>query len=283
MTAVPDAGRSAATPRREHGDGATLRLLSFNMQAGAHFERYHHYVTRPWRHVLPHGARKRNLERLAGLLADYDLVALQEADAGSLRSGFTNQVEYLADAAEFGWFSVQTNRRIGGITHTCNALLMRRKPSEVRDYALPGTLPGRGALWARFGDGGDALLVVVVHLSLGPRARMRQIEFLRGIIDEHRHVVVMGDFNCPATAREMLQLYERTPLTPPAASPATFPSWAPVRGIDHILLSDTLESLRCEAPAFGLSDHLPLALTARLPGDCAWARLPGATDEELEP
>lgn len=275
MTAPPQAGRRGAED--------ALRLLSFNIQAGAHFERYHHYVTRPWRHLLGHGARRRNLQKLAGLLADYDIVALQEADAGSLRSGFTNQIEFLAEEAGFGWFSVQTNRRIGGITHTCNALLMRRKPSEVRDYALPGTLPGRGALWARFGDGGDALLVVVVHLSLGPRARMRQIEFLRGIIDEHRHVVVMGDFNCPATAREMLQLYERTPLTPPAASPATFPSWAPVRGIDHILLSDTLESLRCEAPAFGLSDHLPLALTARLPGDCAWARLPGATDEELEP
>lgn len=247
-----------------------LRLLSFNIQAGAHFDRYHHYVTRPWRHLLPHGARRRNLQKLAGLLADYDIVALQEADAGSLRSGFTNQIEYLAESSGFGWFSVQTNRRIGGITHTCNALLMRREPSEVRDYSLPGTLPGRGALWARFGDGPDALLVVVVHLSLGPRARLRQIDFLRSIVDGHRHVVVMGDFNCPATAREMLQLYDETPLTPPSASPATFPSWAPARGIDHILLSDTLESVRCEAPTVGLSDHLPVALTARLPHDCAW-------------
>jgi endonuclease/exonuclease/phosphatase family metal-dependent hydrolase len=263
-----DSGRAAAA--RGAGGQHELRLLSFNIQAGAHFERYHHYVTRPWRHVLPHGARQRNLGKLAGLLAEYDIVALQEADAGSLRSGFTNQIEYLAEAAEFGWFSVQTNRRIGGITHTCNALLMRREPSEVRDYSLPGTLPGRGALWARFGDGPDALLVVVVHLSLGPRARTRQIEFIRGIIDGHRHVVVMGDFNCPATAPEMLRLYDDTPLSPPCASPATFPSWAPARGIDHILISDSLESLRCEAPVMGMSDHLPLALTARLPGDCAW-------------
>lgn len=247
-----------------------LRLLSFNIQAGAHFDRYHHYVTRPWRHVLAHGSRRRNLQKLAGLLAEYDIVALQEADAGSLRSGFTNQIEYLAETAGFGWFSVQTNRRIGGLTHTCNALLMRREPTEVRDYALPGTLPGRGALWARFGDDEHALVVVVVHLSLGPRARMRQIEFLRSVVDGHRHVVVMGDFNCPATAREMLHLYDHTPLMPPDASPPTFPSWAPARGIDHILLSDSLETLRCEAPVMGMSDHLPVALTARLPHDCAW-------------
>ncbi len=256
-----------------------LRLLSFNIQAGAHFERYHHYVTRPWRHLLAHGARRRNLERLAGLLNDYDIVALQEADAGSLRSGFTNQIEYLAEEAGFGWFSVQTNRRIGGITHTCNALLMRREPSEVRDYALPGTLPGRGALWARFGTGANSLLVVVVHLSLGPRARGRQIDFVRSIIEDHRHVVVMGDFNCPATAPEMLRLYADTPLLPPAASPATFPSWAPVRGIDHILLSESLQSLRCDTARFGLSDHLPLALTARLPESCAWCSL-SETNEE---
>lgn len=256
-----------------------LRLLSFNIQAGAHFDRYHHYVTRPWRHVLAHGSRRRNLQKLAGLLAEYDIVGLQEADAGSLRSGFTNQIEYLAETAGFGWFSVQTNRRIGGITHTCNALLMRREPTEVRDYALPGTLPGRGALWARFGDDDEhALVVVVVHLSLGPRARMRQIEFLRSIIDGHRHVVVMGDFNCPATAREMLHLYDHTPLTPPDASPATFPSWAPARGIDHILLSDSLQTLRCEAPAMGMSDHLPVALNARLPHDCAWWSLPSSEE-----
>ncbi len=257
-----------------------LRLLSFNIQAGAHFERYHHYVTRPWRHVLPHGARKRNLKKLTGLLAGYDIVALQEADAGSLRSGFVNQIEYLAEEAGFGWFSSQSNRRIGNLANTCNALLMRHEPSEVRDYALPGTLPGRGALWARFGEGEHALLVVVVHLSLGLRARQRQIDFVRSIIDGHRHVVVMGDFNCPSTAPEMLALYDQTPLAPPDASPATFPSWAPVRGIDHILLSDSLQSLRCEAPSIGLSDHLPVALTARLPQDC---RLPIVTSDKDSP
>lgn len=265
---------SSSTPpssRDPAGGGRDIRLLSFNIQAGAHFERYRHYVTRPWRHVLPHGARRRNLDKLATLVADFDIVALQEADAGSLRSGFQNQIEFLADRAGFGWFSIQTNRRIGGITHTCNALLMRQKPSEVRDYALPGTLPGRGALWARFGEDENSLLVVVVHLSLGPRARARQIDFLCSIIDGHRNVVVMGDFNCPATAPEMLRLYDDTPLAPPSASPATFPSWAPVRGIDHILLSDSLQPLHCDAPTVGLSDHLPLAMMARMPPDCSWA------------
>lgn len=279
-TVSADPAPAPAPPRATAGGRRELRLLSFNIQAGAHFERYHHYVTRPWRHVLPHGARRRNLDRLASLVAGYDIVALQEADAGSLRSGFQNQIEFLADRAGFGWFSIQTNRRIGRITHTCNALLMRHPPSEVRDYALPGTLPGRGALWARFGEGENALLVVVVHLSLGPRARARQIDFLCSIIDGHRNVVVMGDFNCPATAPEMLRLYDDTPLAPPVASPATFPSWAPVRGIDHILLSDSLEPLRCEVPNVGLSDHLPVALTARMPGDCA--RVAFSPDSDTE-
>ena len=43
------------------------------------------------------------------------------------------------------------------------------QPDEVLDYPLPGRIPGRGALWARFGDGENALVVLI---ALG-RARRR--------------------------------------------------------------------------------------------------------------
>ncbi len=58
--------------------------------------RYHHYLTRSWQHFLPHSGRATNLQRIGALLGDYDLVALQEVDGGSLRSGYVNQVEHLA-------------------------------------------------------------------------------------------------------------------------------------------------------------------------------------------
>src|SRR5690606_39930461 len=77
-----------------------LRLLTFNIQVGINTSSYHHYLTRSWQHFLPNRRRYENLDRIATLLSQYDVVALQECDGGSLRSGYINQVQYLAEAAD---------------------------------------------------------------------------------------------------------------------------------------------------------------------------------------
>ena len=99
--ALPEA---QCNPRAQPGcltQGDCLRLLSFNIQVGNSTARYRHYLTRSWQHVLPHPERQLNLQRIARMLADFDLVALQEVDGGSLRSGYINQVEHLAQLADF--------------------------------------------------------------------------------------------------------------------------------------------------------------------------------------
>ena len=82
-----------ATPQR-------LRLLSYNIQSGLTTRKYSQYLTRSWKHLVPVPSRMSNLDGIARILADYDLVGLQEVDAGSLRSGFVNQVKYLADQGQ---------------------------------------------------------------------------------------------------------------------------------------------------------------------------------------
>ena len=78
-----------------------LHLLSYNIQAGIYTRQYSEYVTKSWKHVLPHRERLHNLSRIAAMLHEFDLVGLQEVDAGSLRSGFVDQTEYLAYHAHF--------------------------------------------------------------------------------------------------------------------------------------------------------------------------------------
>src|SRR5579864_1028803 len=162
-----------ATPAADDSAGS-LQLLSCNILAGGSVTSYREYVTQSWKHVLPMRSKRGNLERLAKVLSEFDLVGLQEADAGSLRSGFLNQTQYLAEAAGFPYWSHQPNRKIAQFAASSNGLLTRMEPTEVLDYPLPSRIPGRGALWVRFGDDENALVVVIAHLSLSAAARKKQ-------------------------------------------------------------------------------------------------------------
>ena len=240
-----------------------LRLLSFNIQVGISTERYRHYVTRSWQHLLPHNGRAGNLQKIGDLLGDFDLVALQEADGGSLRSGFVNQVEHLAQLGAFPYWYQQLNRNLGRFAQHSNGVLSRLKPQHLEDHPLPGP-SGRGAILVRFGEGEDALIVVMMHLALGAKTRARQLAYIRELIGGYRHQILMGDMNTHAN-----DLIDHSPLRDlgliaPQVE-ATFPSWRPQRCLDHILLSPSLTLERVAVLAQPISDHLPVAVEIRLP------------------
>jgi endonuclease/exonuclease/phosphatase family metal-dependent hydrolase len=241
-----------------------LRLLSSNIQAGSSTRAYREYVTRSWSHILPNGKRE-NLDSLAALFSPYDIVGLQESDPGSLRSGFDNQGDYLAERGGFPFFSHQANRRISGIAGSGNALLSRLEPTELLDYALPGRIAGRGVLVAKFGRGEDQWQLAITHLSLGAKSRELQLGFLAELLADAPRLVLMGDFNTPADAPEIRVLYRRTKLCPPPKPLPTFPSWAPERPLDHILTGGFEVLDYRTAPAAG-SDHLAVAIDLKLPG-----------------
>ena len=260
-------GRRAAqrNPQAAAGEiGERLRLLSFNIQVGISTQRYHHYLTRSWQHLLPHRGRAVNLQRIGELLGDFDLVALQEVDGGSLRSDYVNQVEHLAQLGDFPYWYQQLNRNLGPLAQHSNGLLSRLRPSLLEDHPLPGPR-GRGAILLRFGEGPEALAVVMMHLALGARTRTRQLAYIRELIRDYRHCVLMGDMNTHAS-----ELLEDSPLRDlgliAPQTRATFPSWQPQRCIDHILLSPSLTLERIRVLDAPISDHLPVAVDIRLPG-----------------
>jgi endonuclease/exonuclease/phosphatase family metal-dependent hydrolase len=246
--------------------GRHLRLFCFNIHAGNAQSGFREYLTRGWRHLLPDPGKHRNLAELAKLLKEVDIAGLQEVDGGSLRSGFLNQAEYLAEVAAFPYWWQQRNRRIGQIAESGNCLLSRSQPSAVEEHPLPGRIKGRGALLAVYGEGRESLAVVMAHLSLGPQARNRQFDFLSELIAPYRHVVLMGDFNAQPNQPGFRRFLERTALRVPGprALP-TYPAWQPGRAIDHILVSADIPVLRYEAPPLALSDHLPVVVDIQPP------------------
>jgi endonuclease/exonuclease/phosphatase family metal-dependent hydrolase len=257
------------TPDRDRA--ASLRLLTFNLQVGIQTSAYHHYLTRSWQHLLPHPKRRGRLDMIGKVLGDYDIVGLQEVDGGSFRSGNVNQVAYLARQASLPHHYQQLTRNLGKMAQHSNGLLSRLKPSDIQEHRLPGTLPGRGAIHARYGDGPEALHVFVAHLALSHRGRIRQLDYLSDLITPLKHVVVMGDFNCTL---DQLHTHARfcasLPLSP-ARPLLSYPSWQPRRALDHILLSPTLEADEVKPLDRLFSDHLPLAVDIRLPAACQTA------------
>lgn len=254
----------------EQGAGAadSIRVLSFNIHAATSTERFHHYLTHSWRQLLPHSQRTENLDSIAALAAEYDVVALQEADAGSLRSGFINQSRYIATHAGMPYWFHQANRKLGSMTFTSNGFLARFEPRVVEEHRLPGAIPGRGALVLRYGDPGG-LVLVVVHLALGRRARSQQLSYLEKCLAGERHVIVMGDFNTDTKSREIQRFCAELQLNTPTEGLASYPAWQPQRAIDHILVSGTLGTRDACVIDVPMSDHCPVAVTVELPGELA--------------
>lgn len=261
MTAAANIQDLNASPQPER----TLRLLSYNIQIGIGGSRLRDYFTQSWKHVLPHTQTSKNLDQIARLASAYDVVALQEVDAGSLRSGFTNQTEYLAHKALFPYWKHQVNRNLGHIAKHSNGLLSRFRPAEIINIKLPGIIPGRQAMVVRFGDKKNPLILITMHLSLGKRARHSQIDSICDIISNYEHVVLMGDLNCQPDSPEINYLLKKTQLCKPEHGLKTFPSWRPRKKIDHILVTPSLEISDVHVLNCVFSDHLPIAMDIQIP------------------
>lgn len=264
------AGPAMATPTNHssvhtlHDGVRPLRFLSFNIQVGIGTARYRHYLTKGWKHVLPHQQRHMNLERIAEVVAGYDFVALQEIDTGSLRSNYVNQVQFIADRARFPYWYTQLNRDLGHLAQHGNGLLSRVPPVDMQDHKLPGAIPGRGAIVARLPHGDDSVLVVLLHLSLGERSRRLQLEYVRNLIDGEEHVVLMGDMNSHLPELLFNSPLAETDLRPVGQVLPTYPAWRPLRALDHVLVSPCLAVSDYEVLDCQLSDHRPIAVTLEL-------------------
>ena len=182
------------------------------------------------------------------------------------RVGDSNTVLYkVAEKADFPYWYLQRNRELGMLAQHGNGLLSRFKPVQMEDHKLPGKIPGRGAVLCQFGTGADALCLVMVHLSLGRRDRNRQLAYLAEMVADFRHVVLMGDMNMLHEHLLDDSPLRNTGLVPASASELrTYPSWRPLRSLDHILISRVLAVNKAAALDCRLSDHFPIAVDISL-------------------
>jgi endonuclease/exonuclease/phosphatase family metal-dependent hydrolase len=239
-----------------------MRFMLYNMRYGTGGRR-----CLPWSRYL-----RRTTETMAGIARfirrmDPDILGLIEVDAGSYRSRRQNQAESLAN--ELGhrhtYRSKYAERSLARwlpvINKQGNALLTRGAVARHHFHYFD-----RGMKRLVIEVELDRLTVFLVHLSLTFRARHRQLgdlySLVKGTAKPH---IVAGDFNARWGDREMRLFLAATGLhNANAAGAPTFPSWAPRRQLDFVMLDPRIRLRRFHMPAVTHSDHLPLVVDLEL-------------------
>lgn len=237
-----------------------LKILSFNAQVGIPSKGPVHYLFNTWRHFLPHKSQIENLDLIAQLIKDYDIVGMQELDSGSFRSGGIDQISYLAKRCEFEFKFQQINRNLGKYAQHAKGLLSKKPLVDFKLYKLPSVIPGRGAMTGVLETDTGPILIINIHLSLMKKAQAMQMQFLTDLVNRHDRVIMTGDFNLTPNRLLASPLIKNTNLKIANLDTLTYPSWKPKKLIDYILVSDNIEVLEHHTIKSLLSDHLPVAV-----------------------
>ena len=199
-----------------------------------------------------------------------DLVALQEVDQGTRRSGGVDQAEWLGRQtgmhAVFGAAMDHDGGRYG------LALLSREPLHHPRTDTLPRLADEepRIMLWAETTLRGRAALVFTTHLSgdwhtrQPERVRAAQAAVVGRLIRQRRAAFAGpllggGDFNCEPGSPPWQAL--KTGWTRLSGGHRTYPSHAPARSLDHVLWAGPLPARHQSRVGDGAgSDHLPVVV-----------------------
>lgn len=143
---------------------------------------------------------KRTLAELA--TADADVIGLQEVDRYSLRSGYKDQVKWLAQALDMYW--VFAPSLSSGWRQYGNALLSKLPIESHEVVFLPSKREQRTALQAMLNWNGMFFQVVNTHLGLSLAERSGQMAKLMSLFcNDGISSVVLGDFNMSGTHQLM--------------------------------------------------------------------------------
>jgi len=207
----------------------------------------------------------RNLERIAAFLRgeEPDLIGLIEVDLGSYRSGGKNQAQLLAESlGHFHSHAVKYEersfwRRLPVLGKQGNAFLAR---DRIRNETFHFFEQGMKRLVIELEL--DHVVVYLVHLALGSRARHQQLGALYSLVKQtQKPVVVAGDFNALWGEQEIDLFLAATGLqNANKARLPTYPSGNPHRHLDFILHGPQIVVREFRVPQVPFSDHLPLVL-----------------------
>ena len=235
----------------------TLKLLTYNIQHGVGTD------------------GRLDLDRVAQVIeqSGADVIGLNEVDFALKRSGFKNQVRYLAKTLNMNYAFGASVRRVTGSYG--NAILSKYPINNVENYILPAidenNSETRSLLKAEIeipNNKQESYHIMSTHLSLNKKERSEQIKWIDNFVSNHTGAyILMGDFN--TDVEEIIYTVKNINDTPDKLTPLlnglkTFPSLNPSKGIDLYFSSSQLEVIKAYSIESDASDHLPVYIELKL-------------------
>jgi endonuclease/exonuclease/phosphatase family metal-dependent hydrolase len=224
--------------------------------------------------------RRMDPERIAEVIAAArpDVIALQEVDVGRARTDGIDQAERIAAAlkmtAHFHPALQVRDEQYG------DAILTALPSRLVKAGPIPSVGETRGAIWLEIVVGGRPVQVFNTHFGLRRAERRRQAETLLAeewtghSACQGQPVILTGDFNAIPSSVAYGLIKDR--LSPVRVGEGrgsnrmgpTFPSRFPLLRLDHIFVSQGIETISAGPVRTPLSriasDHLPLKAVLRI-------------------
>ncbi|MFH1637011.1 MAG: endonuclease/exonuclease/phosphatase family protein [Candidatus Woesearchaeota archaeon] len=198
-----------------------------------------------------------------------DILALVEVDIGSIRARkdrgrfFETSLDMMdiveiVNYPKIGWLKLLSYVPI--LNKQANALIAKYQFSNIRHHVLSKGVK-RIVIEATVKLPKEVTLLLA-HLSLGKRARRKQITELTQIVTSISNpVILMGDFNTFKGEKEIMELLEKTHLFHKYkmnSSILTQPSVNPKRCMDYVLTSKDIHIKNYKVLNYDFSDHLPI-------------------------
>lgn len=221
-----------------------LRLLSYNIRNAKGMD------------------NKTDADRIAAVIRNTraDVIALQEVDSVTKRSGGTDLLKILSEKAGLHHIYGAAIPFQGGKYGV--GILCRKKPVKYYTVPLPGKEEQRVLLVAEF----RRYVVFCTHLSLTPADRITSVSIINNEVKKFsKPVYLLGDMNAEPDSEAIAALKTTWRLLSSESTP-TFPAGEPVKCIDYIFGFNTdpkrsfISTVIVDAVA---SDHRPVFAETR--------------------
>jgi endonuclease/exonuclease/phosphatase family metal-dependent hydrolase len=199
-----------------------------------------------------------------------DVVALQEIDKLTKRSGSVNEAKLIAEKTGMKYHFFKAIDHDGGEYGT---MMLSKMPfTDIKSIPLPEAFPGEDRVLAYMTvslPSGKRFILANTHMDAQRNDATRTLQ-MKAILEEFKTktepIIFCGDFNSIDTSEAIRLLDEQFKRTCTQNCPGTIPVINPVKTIDYITLKNADWEVKEHRviPETYASDHRPVVVTFKM-------------------